>query len=249
MSLSLGLYAQSDDARQGTLVEQIESLAYYTENYPPANFYEHNKLKGISVDTLNLMWAHLDAEPQDIEVVPWARGYRNALMRKNSVLFTMSRTEEREQSFKWVGPVFSSNHVLVGKANREFSISSMEDVFAYRVATIRGDISEISLRKQGFPERQMGKVSELKQAFLMLRNDRVDLMMISIHGLQHVLLQMHESRNKYQVVWRVNKIGNYFAFNKDTPDEVISALQQAFDAIAPERKSIKEKYNLPIEEY
>ena len=95
----------------------------------------------------------------------------------------------------------------------------------------------------------MAKVSDLKQAFLMLRSDRVDLMMVSVHGLNHVLSQFHESKQKYQVVWQVNKIGNYFAFHRNTPDTLIMAFQQAFDQVSKERQLIKKKYQLPEMEY
>lgn len=234
---------------QSSLAEDVEKLSYYTENYPPANFYDNYVLKGISVDTLKLIWQKLDTTPKEISVQPWARAYRNVLLRDNTVLFTMSRTPQREKDFKWVGPVFHSNHVLVAKSSRKLQFDSIEQVFQHRVATIRGDISEISLRQQGFPEVRMGKVSDLKQAFLMLRNDRVDMMMISIHGFQHVLSQLNESRNKYEIVWRVNKIGNYYAFNKNTSDAVIDVFQQAFDSLEQERLAIKKKYELPAEEY
>lgn len=224
-------------------------MRYLTENYPPANFFEDDKLVGVSVDMLHEIWQRLDLPKKTIHVVPWARGYREVEQDSNSMLFTMSRTKERDSHFKWVGPVFSSTHVLVAKIKTPIEISKQSDMFNYNVSTVRGDISEKSLKEIDFPNHKMAKVANVKQAFLMLKNDRVELVMLSIHGLHHVLAELHESRNRYKVVWEVNKIGNYYAFNKATPDKLINAFQQVLDSIEPERIKILEKYRIPEEEY
>jgi polar amino acid transport system substrate-binding protein len=83
----------------------LPQVTFYTESYPPANYMENDKLVGISVESLKLMWANLGMSEQNVFLVPWARGYRNVLKTPNSALFTMSRTYAREHLFKWVGPL------------------------------------------------------------------------------------------------------------------------------------------------
>ncbi|MDO6720257.1 transporter substrate-binding domain-containing protein [Psychrosphaera sp. 1_MG-2023] len=222
---------------------------YVAENYPPANFYKDNLLQGVSIDLLHEIWSTLSLPKKDVLVVPWVRGYRQLENTPNTVLFTMSRTKEREDLFKWVGPVFSSTHVLVAKQKTVIDIKETKDIFKYSVATVRADISEKSLRKIGFPDQKLAKLSNVKQAFLMLKNERVDLVMLSIHGLHHVLMELHELRNRYKIVWQVNKIGNYFAFSKETPDLIINKFQQTLDSLETKRIEILQKYKLPEEEY
>ena len=226
-----------------------EKITFYAENYPPANYLVNGELKGISVDTLKAIWKHLKFSDQEIQVVPWSRGYRFTLDKSNTALFTMSKTEPREGLFKWVGPVFNSTHVLIAKKSKNFRFSNLGKVFYHNVATVEGDIAEISLHEIGFPSSNMAKVSEIKQAFLMMQSDRVDMIVISIHGFSYLAKQLGFDEADYEQVWQVNKIGNYFAFNINTPDEVINIYQKAFDDIAKQRLIIKESYELPLAEY
>ncbi len=95
----------------------------------------------------------------------------------------------------------------------------------------------------------MAKVSQLKQAFLMMQSDRVDMIVVSIHGFVHLAKQLGFNADDYEQVWQVNKIGNYLAFNINTPDKVVNAYQKAFDSIKEQRLSIKAAYELPKAEY
>lgn len=226
-----------------------KNITFYTENYPPANYLVNDKLKGISVETLKALWKHLDIAEQEILVVPWARGYRFTLDKANSALFTVSRTQAREGLFKWVGPIFHSTHVLMAKKSKNFEFANLGQVFYRKVATVAGDISEISLNQVGFPSSNLAKVSSLKQAFLMMQSDRVDMIVISIHGFAHLAEQLGFDETDYEQVWQVNKVGNYFAFNINTANDVIALYQKAFDDIAPQRLAIKATYALPQAEY
>lgn len=195
------------------------------------------------------MWQHMNMPEQEIIVVPWARGYKNALSQPNTALFTMSRTQAREPLFKWVGPLFKSVHVLMAKKSSAVKISNVGDLFNYRVATIRGDISEISLQQIGYPDYNMAKVTNLARAFYMMQSNKVDMLMVSIHGFSHLTKQMNVDINDYEKVWTVNTVGNYIAFNLATPDFVIQQYQHALDATAEQRNKVKQKYDLSKLEY
>lgn len=226
-----------------------QEITFYTEVYPPANFVENNELKGITVDTLKAIWRELKQPEQFINIVPWVRGYRNTLNNPNSALFTMSRTPPRENLFKWVGPIFNSTHVLITKKSNQFKFSNLSQIFQYRVAAVRGDISEISLQQIGFPEQNMAKVSELKLAYKMMETGRVDMIVVTIHGFHHLAQQLNFDANEYENVWQVNKYENHIAFNINTPDSIITQYKDALDKLHKEHLLIKQKYQLAIEEY
>jgi len=225
------------------------ATTFYTEIYPPANFFEEGKLKGITVDTLKAIWKEVGYPEQEINIVPWARGFRFTLDKSNSALFTMSRTPPREKLFKWVGPIFNSTHVLMAKKSKRFSFTKLSEIFNYKIAAVRGDISEISLNQVGFPDHNMAKVSEIKLAFKMMKADRVDMIVTTIHGFDHLAQQLKFSSDDYEQVWQVNKYGNYIAFNNQTPDSVINLYQNALNNISKQHQLIKEKYKLSIKEY
>jgi polar amino acid transport system substrate-binding protein len=226
-----------------------QEITFYTEVYPPANFFENDELKGITVDTLKAIWHELKQPEHHINIVPWVRGYRNTLKNPNSALFTMSRTPPREKLFKWVGPMFNSTHVLITKKSNQFNFSNLNETFKYKVAAVRGDISEISLKQVGFPAQNMATVSELKLAFKMMETGRVDMIVVTIHGFHHLAQQLNFDVTEYENVWQVNKFANYIAFNIKTPDSLITQYQKALDKLSQEHLLIKQKYELAIEEY
>lgn len=219
-------------------------LTFYTENYPPSNYLKNKKLVGISVEVLKLMWQEMQIKEQQIHVVPWARGYSNTLHRKNTALFTMARTPQRETLFKWVGPIYTAEHVLVGKVNFKEKITSFTQAHKYSIGAIKDDISEITLIENDFPEERIALITRLKQAVLLLKNDRIDLMIVSKSSLQALLNEYEITQDEIKIVYSVNKVGNYYAFNNQTPDSLIKQYQIAFDAIKAKRDIITKSYNL-----
>jgi polar amino acid transport system substrate-binding protein len=227
----------------------IENITFYTEDYPPANFVSNNELIGISVETLKALWKHLNIPEQTIHVVPWSSGYQYTLDNNNTALFTMSKTPSRENLFKWVGPIFHSTYVLMAKKSKNLTFENLGQIFKHQIVTVQGDISEISLYQVGFPTSNMAKVSQFKQAFLMMELDRVDMMVITPHAFSYLAEQLDFDINDYEQVWQISKVGNFLAFNLNTSDKVIKKYQEAFDQIANQRLSIKESYNLPFADY
>lgn len=95
--LSLGL-ALLGPARAAT------PLQIYTEEWPPITFSENGKPAGLAVEVVQAIQARLgQADP--IRVVPWARAWAMATNNPNVLLFTVTRTPEREGLFTFLGPV------------------------------------------------------------------------------------------------------------------------------------------------
>lgn len=204
-------------------------------------------LTGVSVDTIKSLWKEMAVDEQQIKVVPWARGYNNTLNNDNSVLFTMAKTQERESLFKWVGPIYFAEHLLIGQADFAHKVETIEDAHQFSVAAIHNDISEITLREQDFSDEKIVLITHLRQAILMLKHGRVDLIIVSRSSLNALLNDQNLSMSDVKIVYSVNKVGNYFAFNKNTPDVLIEKFQQAFDRISDQREQINKKYQVNFE--
>jgi polar amino acid transport system substrate-binding protein len=224
-------------------------LLYMTENYPPANFKdEFGILTGASVDIIKAIWKEMESPEQNIKLYPWARGYNNLKTLDNHVLFSMSRTSERENMFKWVGPIFTSRHIIVGvkKENtNKIIINNVEELSKYRVGVIRDDISEETMRKIGFPDEQMHKVSQLKQSIELLLAGRVNLMFMSDEALRE-LIKQHGLDEDFYVAYTINYRGNYFAFSKNVSDDLILKFQNALDAIEETHFKILKESNMEL---
>ena len=73
-----------------------------------------------------------------IQIYPWARAYREIQDTNNTVVFTMSRTKEREKMFQWVGPIVESDWILVGDGNSSLVINNLDDAKKLkRIGTVR----------------------------------------------------------------------------------------------------------------
>ena len=64
-------------------------------------------MQGISVDLLEAVTERMGqtVSRKEVRVEPWADGYRAALEGNGTVLFSTARTPERENLFKWAGPI------------------------------------------------------------------------------------------------------------------------------------------------
>lgn len=108
----------------------LAALTYYTEQFPPYNYQENGTLKGVAVDLLGEITGKmgLRVTPDQVHLVPWTEGYQAALTLNNTVLFSTFRLPEREQSFKWAGPISTDRYVLFARWDRGIAINSSVDL-------------------------------------------------------------------------------------------------------------------------
>ncbi len=70
-----------------------DDLTIITEDYPPLNYVEHEELRGPAVDIVRAIRDKLGIGSK-IKVYPWARGYRYLETRKNTALFSTTRSND-----------------------------------------------------------------------------------------------------------------------------------------------------------
>ena len=80
---------------------ELDKLNFVTESYPPYNFKSQGMLKGIAVDLLlaATQKSAFSLSLNDIRLLPWPRAYKMAEEGPNIVLFSTTRTEQRETKF------------------------------------------------------------------------------------------------------------------------------------------------------
>ncbi len=86
---------------------------FLTEQFKPYNYQENGQAKGIAIEFLKLMWHQMGEREHPIEFLPWSRAYEMTRTRSGVVLFATIRTPEREDLFKWVGPIASTKTYLI----------------------------------------------------------------------------------------------------------------------------------------
>jgi polar amino acid transport system substrate-binding protein len=207
------------------------SFDIYTEDWRPYQFIDHGEKKGVAVELLELILsdAGSDQTRQDFQFVPWARGMSHLRNNKNSMLFLTTRTTERDQQFKWVGPVFQNTTSLFAKKTSQIVINSTNDLGRYTIGTVIDDVGEAYLKKLNIPDLKLsGNVASINN-LRMLNLGRVDLIVDNRENFLSDVIKAGVDPSDYVQVMVVRKDDVSYAFHIETPYQVINKLQKAFD--------------------
>jgi polar amino acid transport system substrate-binding protein len=217
----------------GTQASAAEPLTYVTEAYPPYNFSDHNILRGIAVDLL-IVASQQTATPvlrSQIRLMPWARSYRDALKTPNYVLFSTTRTPEREKLFKWAGPITTNRVVLLAKKSRGMQINSLADLQHLRIGSIRDDVGEQLVRELGVQDSQLNLAANGDALAHQLQAGRIDLWAYDQNAAQWFIRNAGLEPDDFESVYTLQEGQLWYAFNPAVSDAQVAELQKALDAI------------------
>ena len=116
-------------------------------------------------------------------VLPWVRAYRVALTKPNILVFSLAKTQERNDKFQWVGKVKAERFFIWGLRS-QFSkrFDSVEQAKHYRVGTSKSYSSAIYLANNGFTN--IYYTSQDRQTIGMLYKKRIEILVSSELVLQ-----------------------------------------------------------------
>ena len=210
-----------------------QEVKIVTEEYPPYNYTENGKVTGVSTDVVHAILDKL-GQDSEINVNPWARSYDLALEQPNVMIYSISRTEQREDLFKWVGDIAPVGFYLISRKGG-VGVASLEQAKSYVVGTVRDDVIEQYLIEQGFEvgvniDRTSSHVSNLKK----LMAGRIDIIAVSDLTAAYHLRQLGYDPEKIlgeKVLLEPISVPMFMAFNLATPDETVASYQGALDAL------------------
>ncbi|MES9903177.1 MAG: ABC transporter substrate-binding protein [Sedimenticola sp.] len=213
--------------------DPFKNLTFWTENYAPFNYSQNGETQGIAVDLMLGIFKQVKSSKtlNDIKVMPWARAYKLAQEKKNTVLFVMTRTKSRENMFKWVGPVAPTTIGIIAKKGLMAKINSFEDLKRYRLGAIREDIGELLLKKSGFDAKKIQLTNSSANTAKMLASGRIDMWAYETQVALWNLREAGENPDDYEVVHNLEESMLYIAIQKDTDDAVVARMQEALDAV------------------
>lgn len=226
--------------------EPMPAFHIMTEHWIPYQFMKNGTLQGLSVDLLVDLLKRVGSNQgrSDIEIVPWARGYRFAQKEENAILFLTSRTPQREKLFKWVGPVIQNRWELIAKKNRKFKFNAQDELLAYTFGTVIDDVGEQFLLNLGIRRGRLERTSAYANCIKMLRADRVDMVVMSWETFSLFASREEIDTSDYESVFTLASSDLYYAFHKNTPQWIVAKFQDALDALKTEGKldALKKKY-------
>ncbi|MGL4829213.1 MAG: substrate-binding periplasmic protein [Vibrio sp.] len=211
----------------------LESLTYYTENYPPLNFSQDGKPTGIAVDLLQQAAAavNVNLNSEQILVQPWPRSYRSALLKPDAVLFSTTRTAHRENLFNWVGPIADIKVVVFARKSSNIQVKEPMELGNYRIGVIRDDIGEQQLLQFGVPRESMIEGSTVNSLVEQLLKRRIDLLAYDERAVLWWMSQEHFPLEEFETVYVLMQGSLYYAFNKSIDKSVLDDLQKGIERV------------------
>jgi polar amino acid transport system substrate-binding protein len=227
--------------------EELPRFNIITEDWAPYQFEKDGKIHGIAVDLLELMLQIVGSKQnrKDIKLYPWARGYHVLINEENTILFSTTRTSEREELLKWVGPIFSYSTILVGLKSKKMKIKTKKDLHKYRIGTIINDSSELFMKRLGVPIDKLHRNNNAVNNTRKLELDRIDLVVTNWVEFKIIAKDLNINTNLYETVYTVDTSIVSYAFHKTTPEWIIKKFQKALNKIKEEGKynEILNKYS------
>jgi polar amino acid transport system substrate-binding protein len=219
-----------------SVAEDFEHVVLYTEQFPPYNYADNGKLKGINFELVELMCDRAKINCT-FELLPWNRAYNLAKTTPNAGVFSTSRNERREPDFLWVGPLVSSKAYFYKlKSRPEIKVVDSSDILKYTVAATHNDIYENILMEMGFiPNKNLLGVSGESDSTKLFFAGKLDLLVASPNTLLH---KVGSRRDMVEPLIPLNidsLKGNHIAFNLQTRPEVVEKLKRALVEIWQEK--------------
>jgi polar amino acid transport system substrate-binding protein len=234
-----------------SVAQSTEKIQYMTEQNPPYNFEQDGGLQGIAVELLLEMGKQAGQQIalNEIKMLPWPRGYRTLEKTPGTSLFSMARTEQREELFKWVGPIMDLTIGLVAPKDKKLKIESVNDLMGLHVGSIRDGAPEQLLLKAGFDADNLDRAPSPEQNIKKLVANRVDALAFNIDSTRYSMKSMGINPDEYETVYVLKQIQLYFAYNKETDDAFIDSMNAALSDLKKKDDTGKSFYDSLVSSY
>ena len=204
-----------------------------TENALPLNFQDKGdiEIKGYATELLKEMMKDAGLEYNN-RLLPWVRAYKESLRNKNMLIYSIGRTIEREDKFKWVGKIIPMGYDLYGPAkNVTSSVINLETIKNKFIGVPRNDLRHSYLKKLGFTNLIF--TSSYDHTYKLLERGRIEYFIASTLGIAAYKKQHKLSHSDLVSVigFKELKIGLYFAFNPQTSDQLVARLRKSYKNI------------------
>jgi polar amino acid transport system substrate-binding protein len=202
-------------------------MTILTEDFPPFNTIENGELTGVSTAVVREITRRLGIENK-IQVLPWARAYRRLLTEPDVVLFTTARTQEREDLFNWVGPLFTVKLGFYARKNDPRRITSLEEARQVSaIACYKDDFREQILKSLGF--KNLDRSKDPQSNIRKLVSGRVDLWFFDNIGAPQVARKAGIDPAEIKEVFTYKETKSYIAISKPTSPALVRQWQTTLD--------------------
>lgn len=229
----LALAAHAAAAPAGAAAPPPLRLQGFTENLAPLNYEEAGQAQGFSSELARLMAAEAGL-PLEIQVLPWQRAVQAAAQQPNSLLFSLTRTPERETQYQWVGPI-GPRRILIYRLGRRTEVqpASLQALAGLRLGVVRDSAAARQLLAEGLtPEEQLELSLDDASNLRKLLAGRMELIAMLDWAAAWHLRQLKLPYSTLVPVLPLNTaLAYWFGLPADTDPALVRRLQEALDRI------------------
>lgn len=209
-------------------IGELHQVDVVTEELPPYQILnEDQSVSGITTDRVRELFSRVGLEP-NIQMMPWARAFKTSLDNRNTFIYSIVRTPERENKFQWVGVLANTDTRFVRLASRtDLRINALKDSKDYKIGVKRNDAVTDYLKKELGTENLVF-LPDSKTILRMLVKGRVDLLPVSQVHLEYLCQHLGYKMSDFVETYVLEGLGSdfYLAANKDTSVKIVTALRK-----------------------
>ncbi len=211
-------------------------LRIVTEELPPYNMTQGGQITGLSTEVVQAVLREVGLQAP-IKSMPWARAYDIALNEENVLIYSITRTPQREKLFKWVGVIAPTHWYLFSRPGRALPVKQLDDARKFQIATVNEDAGEQYLVSKGFVlGKNLQSSNKYEFNYEKLKLHRVDLWIANELNATYLSRQAGDDPDTTLV--RVlalpdlsNDDGLNMAFSSKTPDATVERFRKGLDTI------------------
>jgi polar amino acid transport system substrate-binding protein len=208
-----------------------QTINLLTEDAYPFQYLEDKKMSGMAVEVVTEAFKRAGVSHKD-EMLSWKDAYDRAQVYPNTCIYSTARTENRENVFKWIGPIVENKWAAFARKGFKGSLSRPEDFADYRVGVLQGDAKERYLKDLRVTFRVPEADDARNPSKLTLNRTEVDKIDLWITGYYSGAYIAAKTGVKDVVpVWVFQTSQNYLACNLNMPQATADKLQKALDAM------------------
>ena len=214
-----------------------QKITVVTEEYPPYNYTENEKVTGAGTEIVRLMLERAGIE-YSLTSYPWARAYKMAQQSPNVMIYSIGRNGSRENAFKWVGIIAPYDVYLYKlKERTDVKVETLDDARQYIVGVVNDDVRAQFLQNEGFAESREGPGLQItvkdENNLHKLVAGRIDLFPIDELACAHLAKRCEVDFAALEKTCRIDQLssGLYVAMSMSTPDELVERCRAAMEDI------------------
>lgn len=207
----------------------VETLNVATTQWHPYTHNENGQQTG-SATTLVKALIKKAGYMHNIEQFPWARSYQKAINEKNTLLYCIVRTPEREEKFHWIGEVAPPirSYLVKLRGNDKVSQQQLTDLKAYKIGVTRDGVDEHILTDAGFENLIPNKHRAL--SLQQLSRGWVDMVVLTEEEMAQSSV-FDVPIEQLEKVTLLNESGVYVAMSKQSDKALFERLSVSYQQV------------------